>query len=174
MNPFHSNNTTGASPRTALVDRETQALSTGGLDAGAGSGSMSALISLLPELKLMVGLVTGGVIIAALYFGRDVLIPITLAVLLSFLLAPLVDRLRHIHVPRVASVMLAVIVSLGMLILVLLHSGKGGGLSDMFGGGMGASAQGSTVMEKNLDRLTVVMAIVFAFTTVALGMLLSN
>ena len=71
-------------------------------------------------------------------------------------------------------VVIHVIVSMGMLILVLLHSGKGGGLSDMFGGGMGASAQGSTVMEKNLDRLTVVMAITFAFTTIALGMLLSN
>jgi len=71
-------------------------------------------------------------------------------------------------------VVIHVIVSMGMLVLVLLHSGKGGGLSDMFGGGMGASAQGSTVMEKNLDRLTVVMAITFAFTTIALGMLLSN
>ena len=67
-----------------------------------------------------------------------------------------------------------IIVSLSMLTLVLLHSGKGGGLSDMFGGGMGSSAAGSTVMEKNLDRLTVVIAIVFAFTTIALGMLLSR
>ena len=58
--------------------------------------------------------------------------------------------------------------------LVLLHSGKGGGLSDMFGGGIGASAAGSTVMEKNLNRLTVVVALVWAFTTVALGMLLSS
>ncbi|HXH58283.1 preprotein translocase subunit SecG [Iamia sp.] len=63
----------------------------------------------------------------------------------------------------------------GMLIvLVLLHSGKGGGLSDMFGGGMGASAAGSTVMEKNLNRITVVIAVVWSFTTVALGMLLTN
>ena len=61
-----------------------------------------------------------------------------------------------------------------LIVLVLLHSGKGGGLSDMFGGGMGASAAGSTVMEKNLNRLTVVVALVWAFTTVALGMLLSN
>lgn len=63
----------------------------------------------------------------------------------------------------------------GMLIvLVLLHSGKGGGLSDMFGGGMGASAAGSTVMEKNLNRITVVIAVVWSFTTIALGMLLTN
>ena len=42
--------------------------------------------------------------------------------------------------------------------LVLLHSGRGGGLSDMFGGGLGATAAGSTVAEKNLDRITVVAA----------------
>jgi len=61
-----------------------------------------------------------------------------------------------------------------LIVLVLLHSGKGGGLSDMFGGGMGASAAGSTVMEKNLNRLTVVVAVVWSFTTIALGMLLNN
>jgi len=61
-----------------------------------------------------------------------------------------------------------------MIVLVLLHSGKGGGLSDMFGGGIGASAAGSTVMERNLNRITVVVAVVWAFTTIALGMLLTN
>lgn len=61
-----------------------------------------------------------------------------------------------------------------LIVLVLLHSGKGGGLSDMFGGGMGASAAGSTVMEKNLNRITVVVAVVWAFTTIALGMLLTG
>ena len=58
--------------------------------------------------------------------------------------------------------------------LGLLHSGKGGGLSDMFGGGMGSAAQGSTMVEKNLDRLTVVVAVIFVFTTVALGLLMST
>ena len=67
-----------------------------------------------------------------------------------------------------------VIDSLALLFLVLLHSGKGGGLSDMFGGGMGASAQGSTMVEKNLDRLTVVAAILFTFTTLSLGLFLST
>jgi preprotein translocase subunit SecG len=57
-------------------------------------------------------------------------------------------------------------------VLVLLHSGKGGGLSDMFGGGMGSSAMGSTVMERNLDRLTVVVALAWFFTVVTLGLLL--
>ena len=62
--------------------------------------------------------------------------------------------------------------ALGLIGLVLLHSGKGGGLSDMFGGGVGASAAGSTVMEKNLDRITIVVAVAFAFTTVGLALIL--
>ena len=65
-----------------------------------------------------------------------------------------------------------VIASPLLILLVLLHSGKGGGLSDMFGGGLGATAAGSTVVEKNLDRITVVAAVVFAFTTIALVLLL--
>ena len=63
--------------------------------------------------------------------------------------------------------------ALVMVFLVLLHSGKGGGLSDMFGGSIGATAAGSTVVERNLDRITVVAAIVFAFTTIGYGLLLS-
>jgi preprotein translocase subunit SecG len=62
--------------------------------------------------------------------------------------------------------------SLILIVLVLLHSGKGGGLSDMFGGGMGASAMGSTVMERNLDRITVVVALVWGFTVCALSLML--
>ena len=71
-------------------------------------------------------------------------------------------------------VVIHVIVSVGLLVLVLLHSGKGGGLSDMFGGGMGAAAQGSTVVEKNLDRATVIAASIFTFTTLSLGLFLST
>lgn len=65
-----------------------------------------------------------------------------------------------------------VIDGLLLVFLVLLHSGKGGGLSDMFGGGLGATAAGSTVAEKNLDRITVVAALIFAFTTVTFSLLL--
>lgn len=61
---------------------------------------------------------------------------------------------------------------IGLIVLVLVHSGRGGGLSDMFGGGLGASAAGSTVMEKNLDRITVVIALLFAFNTLIMAMLL--
>ena len=60
---------------------------------------------------------------------------------------------------------------LGLIFLVLLHSGKGGGLSDMFGGGVGAQTAGSTVVEQNLDRITVVAALIFTFTTISLGLL---
>nr|WP_307781154.1 preprotein translocase subunit SecG [Rhabdothermincola sediminis] len=67
-----------------------------------------------------------------------------------------------------------IIVSMGLIFLVLLHSGRGGGLSDMFGGGLGASAAGSTVVEKNLDRITVVAALIFVFTSVGLALLLNN
>lgn len=63
-----------------------------------------------------------------------------------------------------------VFVSGVLILLILLHSGRGGGLSDMFGGGIGASAAGSTVMERNLDRITVAVAMIFAFTTVILGL----
>lgn len=67
---------------------------------------------------------------------------------------------------------LHVLVSLAIIVLVLLHSGKGGGLSDMFGGGLGATAAGSTVVEKNLSRITLFASIIFAFTTFGLAMLL--
>ncbi len=59
--------------------------------------------------------------------------------------------------------------SITLIVLVLLHSGKGGGLSDMFGGGAGLAA-GSTVVEKNLDRITVAAAVAWIFTTMILGL----
>jgi preprotein translocase subunit SecG len=65
-----------------------------------------------------------------------------------------------------------VLVSLTLIVLVLLHSGKGGGLSDMFGGGLGATAAGSTVVEKNLDRLTVFAALIFGMSTFGLALTL--
>ena len=52
--------------------------------------------------------------------------------------------------------------------LRIMHSGKGGGLSDMFGGSVGSAAAGSTVVEKNLDRITVTVAVIFAFTNLIL------
>ncbi len=68
-------------------------------------------------------------------------------------------------------IVINVLVALGLIFLILLHSGRGGGLSDMFGGGqLGGSMAGSTVVERNLDRLTVITSIVFLFTTVLLAL----
>ena len=65
-----------------------------------------------------------------------------------------------------------VLVSFLLVVLILLHSGRGGGLSDLFGGA-GSVAAGSTVVERNLDRITIAVAVIFAFTTVSLAMRLS-
>ena len=63
------------------------------------------------------------------------------------------------------------IVSLLLIVFVLLHAGRGGGLSDMFGGGnLGGAMAGSTVVERNLDRITIVTAIVFVFSTILLSL----
>jgi preprotein translocase subunit SecG len=65
-----------------------------------------------------------------------------------------------------------VIASLLLIVLVLLHRGKGGGLSDMFGGGISSAVGGSSVAEKNLDRFTIMCGIVWAASIIALGLLL--
>ena len=67
---------------------------------------------------------------------------------------------------------LHVVSALVLVFLVLLHSGKGGGLSDMFGGGLGAQAAGSTVVERNLDRITVIAALVFGFASVSYALII--
>ncbi len=65
---------------------------------------------------------------------------------------------------------LLTLASLLLLVLVLLHKGKGGGLSDMFGGGVSSSLGGSSVVERNLDRITIFTAIVWIACVVALGL----
>jgi preprotein translocase subunit SecG len=59
-----------------------------------------------------------------------------------------------------------------MIVLILMHKGRGGGLSDMFGGGVSSSLGGSSVAERNLDRITVGIAVVWVVSIVALGLLL--
>ncbi len=69
---------------------------------------------------------------------------------------------------------LHIFVSMLLIFLVLLHAGRGGGLSDMFGGGsLGGSMAGATAVERNLDRITVLTAVSFGFTTVLLGLRVS-
>ncbi len=63
-------------------------------------------------------------------------------------------------------------VALALILLILLHSGRGGGLSDMFGGGMSTGLGGSSVAERNLDRITIGAGIIWFACVVALGLLL--
>ena len=71
------------------------------------------------------------------------------------------------------SVLLA-LSSVLLIVLVLLHRGKGGGLSNLFGGGVSSSLGGSAVVEKNLDRLTIVCGLVWGVCIIALGLLLKQ
>ncbi|MFE0189402.1 preprotein translocase subunit SecG [Streptomyces sp. NPDC002446] len=65
-----------------------------------------------------------------------------------------------------------IVFSLLMMMLVLMHKGKGGGLSDMFGGGMQSSVGGSSVAERNLDRITIVVGLLWFACIVVLGVLM--
>jgi len=69
----------------------------------------------------------------------------------------------------IAVICIHVAVSIAIILLVLLHSGRGGGVSDMFGGGVSSAAAGSTVVERNLDRATITFVVMWIFTTVALA-----
>jgi preprotein translocase subunit SecG len=60
-----------------------------------------------------------------------------------------------------------------MILLVLLHKGRGGGMSDMFGGGVSSSLGGSSVAERNLDRLTIGIGVIWFACVLALGLLLA-
>ena len=69
---------------------------------------------------------------------------------------------------------LLIISSLLLILLVLLHKGRGGGLSDMFGGGVSSGLGGSSVAERNLDRITVGIGLVWFACVVGLGLLLKT
>jgi len=67
---------------------------------------------------------------------------------------------------------LLMIISTLLVVLVLLHKGKGGGLSDMFGGGISSSFGGSSAAERNLDRITIGLGLVWSALIIGLGLLL--
>ena len=69
---------------------------------------------------------------------------------------------------------LLVLSGLLLTLLVLLHKGKGGGLSDMFGGGVTSSVGGSSVAERNLDRITIAILLVWFACVVGLGLILKH
>jgi preprotein translocase subunit SecG len=67
---------------------------------------------------------------------------------------------------------LLVLTSLLLILLILLHKGRGGGLSDMFGGGVSSGLGGSSVAERNLDRITVGAGVIWGACIIALGLLM--
>ena len=69
----------------------------------------------------------------------------------------------------IAFSVILIITSLLMVLLVLLHKGKGGGLSDLFGGGITSSLGSSSVVERNLDRITIFTGIIWFISIVVLG-----
>ncbi len=71
---------------------------------------------------------------------------------------------------RIVLQVLLVLSSFFLIMSILLHKGKGGGLSDMFGGGISSSAGSSGVAERNLDRITVAVAVIWTITIVGLGL----
>lgn len=68
--------------------------------------------------------------------------------------------------------LLLVITSIGMVLLILMHKGRGGGLSDMFGGGVSTSLGGSSVAERNLTRITIAVALIWITAIVSIGLLI--
>jgi len=74
-------------------------------------------------------------------------------------------------VPILIFSIIVVITSVALALFVLMHKGRGGGLSDLFGGGISSSLGGSSVAERNLDRLTVIIGVVWLAAIVALNLL---
>ena len=76
-----------------------------------------------------------------------------------------------IQILTITLAVVLVITSVLLVVLILLHRGKGGGLSDLFGGGVSSSIGGSSVAERNLDRLTVGLGLIWTASIVAVGLL---
>ena len=75
---------------------------------------------------------------------------------------------------EIALSVILIITSLVIVLLVLLHKGKGGGLSDLFGGGVSSTLGSSSVVERNLDRITIFFGVLWFIVIIALGWLLSH
>lgn len=103
----------------------------------------------VPGVNQLLSLAVAVVVVAALYFAKEVLVPITLAILLSFVLAPLVERLRHWYVPRVPSVILAVLLAFGVI------AGLGSVIGMQLASLAGDLPQYRTTIEQKLDSVRV-------------------
>ena len=76
-----------------------------------------------------------------------------------------------VTVPILIFSIILVITSIALALFVLMHKGRGGGLSDLFGGGISSSLGGSSVAERNLDRLTIIIGVVWLAAVIALNLL---
>jgi preprotein translocase subunit SecG len=74
-----------------------------------------------------------------------------------------------VDILKIVMMVILVITSLFMVLLILLHKAKGGGLSDMFGGGIQSAMGASYVAEKNLNRITIAMSLLWVISVVLLG-----
>ncbi len=74
---------------------------------------------------------------------------------------------------QLAFELLIIVTSMLIVLLILLHKGKGGGLSDLFGGGISSTLGGSSVAERNLDRMTLVVTLIWIASIFALGLILA-
>ena len=75
---------------------------------------------------------------------------------------------------EIALSVILIVTSVAIVMLVLLHKGKGGGLSDLFGGGVSSTLGSSSVVERNLDRLTIFFGVIWFVCIVALGWLINH
>ena len=75
------------------------------------------------------------------------------------------------HILKIVLEIIVVIASILLTLLILMHKGKGGGMSDMFGGGLSSSVSSSGVAERNLNRITIGTGVIWGFTIVLLGLI---
>ena len=83
--------------------------------AAPATDIVTSVLAVLPELKLLIGLLTAALIIAGLYFGRDIVVPLALAFLLGFVLDPLVGRLKRMGLSRTPAVVVVVVATLAVV-----------------------------------------------------------
>lgn len=82
-----------------------------------------------------------------------------------------IERALFVIILQIALIVILILTSLLLTLFILLHKGRGGGLSDMFGGGVTSSLGSSGVAERNLNRITVVVSLIWFFSIVGLGLI---
>jgi preprotein translocase subunit SecG len=85
--------------------------------------------------------------------------------------APLLVLVPLVSVPILIFSIVLIITSVVLALFILMHKGRGGGLSDLFGGGISSSLGGSSIAERNLDRLTIIIGVIWIASIIALNLL---